>query len=177
MKEIELFFLEEIQIAIDLTKLKLNDNLVSYLNNLLAINYNNNLSKTYLSDLYKDCLEAKNKNEKFLKNKLLGDSSLITVGFFRDSIKRKQVSENYYIDMGKLAYQNASTCALDPQLFNSLSYHYEKCSNLLNEVSVHIKVCRDKDLLKVLEIWNITKSLSAQKRLAELGFVSRTEEE
>ena len=36
------------------------------------------LAKIYLSDLYKDCIEAKNKNEKFLRNKLLGDSSLIT---------------------------------------------------------------------------------------------------
>ncbi len=177
MKEIELFFLKEIQDTSSLMKLKFNEEIIHYLNNLLIFNLNNNLTELYLVDLFKDCLEAKSKNEKFMKNKLLGDCALLTSGYFRDSIKNKQISKSYYFDMGKVAYQNASNYATHPHLFISLCQNYERCSNLLNELSVHIRVYRDKDLLKVLDIWNLTKSLSAQKRLAELGFVSKTEDE
>lgn len=55
--------------------------------------------------------------------KKIGDMSLYISGFFRESLKRRVVSLDYYIQMGKNAYENLA-CLRDRDLFEELAHHF-----------------------------------------------------
>ena len=54
--------------------------------------------------------------------KRMGDMSLYISGFFRESLKRKRVSVEYYMHMGKSAYQSLSEFQQEGELFKELAF-------------------------------------------------------
>lgn len=60
-----------------------------------------------LAIMLKEAVESP-ESSKMVKYKKLGDKALYLSGFFRDYFINKCFSQNYYISMGKNAYQNTS---------------------------------------------------------------------
>ena len=60
------------------------------------------------------------------KNQLkkIGDTSLYLSGFFRESLKRKMISVDYYIQMGQNAYETLGDLQKEGDLFKELAQHF-----------------------------------------------------
>ena len=56
--------------------------------------------------------------------KKIGDMSLYISGFFRESLKRRLISLDYYMQMGKNAYENLAGLR-DKDLFEELAHHFK----------------------------------------------------
>ena len=67
--------------------------------------------------------------------KKIGDTSLYVSGFFRESLKKKLVSLDYYIDMGKGAYQAAAEQGCEPDLFKEMSSRFKDLTFVLFYIS------------------------------------------
>ncbi len=74
-----------------------------------------------LAEMYLNS-QASRKGSNDLKK--IGDMSLYISGFFRESLKRRLVSLDYYIQMGKNAYENLA-CFRDRDLFEELAHHFK----------------------------------------------------
>ena len=65
----------------------------------------------------------------------IGDHCLLIAGLFPDFIKKKNVSKQYIISIGKSAYLDVSTnhsSEYDETLFFNLSYNFHTLTKLLN---------------------------------------------
>ncbi|HLC19147.1 MAG TPA: hypothetical protein VJM57_09070 [Thermodesulfobacteriota bacterium] len=128
------------------------------------------LAFTYLKALGSDT------TEKSYLLKELGDVSLFTSGFFSDSLKRKIVDIDYYIDMGSGSYgwlaglygERKKTGELGA-LFSELSKKFKPFVDVLAEVSERSNITSSKDILRLYERWLYTKSRRTEAILRELG--------
>ena len=108
--------------------------------------------------------------------KELGDVSLFTSGFFSDSLKRKIVDIDYYIDMGACSYgwlasmhrEGKKTHGLE-SLFSELSEKFKEFVDVLAEVSERSGLTSSTDVLRLYERWLHTKSRRTEALLRELG--------
>lgn len=86
-------------------------------------------------------LKPKEERIEILKD--VGDSVLIQLGFFSDSIQKKKISKQYYINIGKNAYSELSN--LDyrfydiPNFFKQLSSCYDYLISLLARLNERTK--------------------------------------
>lgn len=127
----------------------------------------------------------------------LGDRALVTSGFFRQSLGRKLVSRQYYIDMGAAAYDALAGLlraagfgsralgddgghrgghkGLD-DIYSELSEAFEACSEVLGEVREAVRgegegQLSDGDIVALYEEWLATGNPRVAARLARLGVV------
>ena len=122
----------------------------------------------------------------------LGDRALVTSGFFRQSLTRKLVSRQYYLDMGAAAYDTlagllraagfggpvvgeGSSRGLD-DIYDELAHAFEACSEVLSEVRDAVRSddggqITDGDIVELYEEWLATGSPRIAARLARLGVV------
>ncbi len=103
---------------------------------------------------------------KLEKLKRLGDVSLYTAGFFSESLSRKIVDVDYYIEMGKTAYGN-----LLGKPFNELTRHFNRFVDVLAEISEETGTANKANILRLYEIWLKTRSEKAEKGLKEAGVI------
>jgi hypothetical protein len=104
----------------------------------------------------------------------VGDVSLYVAGFFQDSLTRKLVDVDYYIDMGGKAYQNVATRAAEQAmraLYQELAGRFASFVEVLAEVSDKTAQKNEKDLLRLYELWIRTRSDRAAKALHEAGII------
>lgn len=104
----------------------------------------------------------------------VGDVSLYVAGFFQDSLNRKLVDVDYYIDMGGTAYKQAAIRAeekLFRALYSELAEKFGKFVEVLAEVSDKTGQKTEKDILRIYEMWVRTKSDRAAKALKEVGII------
>lgn len=108
--------------------------------------------------------------------KELGDISLFTSGFFSDSLKRRVVDIDYYIDMGVNSYRGVAYLHGEDlnnrnitQLFSELAVKFRSFVDVLTEVSERCRLTSSKDVLRVYERWLRTKSRHAERLLRDLG--------
>lgn len=104
----------------------------------------------------------------------IGDVSLYVAGFFQDSLNRKLVDVDYYIDMGGAAYQQVANRAeedLRKALYLELAEKFGALVEVLAEVSDMTSQRSQKDILRIYEIWVKTKSERAAKALQEAGIL------
>lgn len=111
--------------------------------------------------------------------KRLGDVSLYTAGFFSESLTRKVIDVEYYIDMGKCAYSNLSNIIPDEdfsRLFGELSDRFTKFVDVLSEIS-EVTNATQKDpqnVLRMYDLWLRTSSEKAERQLKEVGIIPPT---
>lgn len=122
----------------------------------------------------------------------MGDRALVTSGFFRQSLSRKLVSRQYYLDMGAAAYDTLAGLlraagfggavvgegagrGLD-DIYDELAHAFEACSEVLSEVRDAVRgddagQLSDGDIVELYEEWLATGSPRIAARLARLGVV------
>jgi hypothetical protein len=102
----------------------------------------------------------------------VGDLSLFISGFFSDSLNRRLVDVDYYIQLGEHAY--ASLARRDGRfgdVFDELSGKFVAFVDVLSEVSEHSAITSNSDLLRLYEKWLRTKSRRSGDLLVARGIV------
>jgi len=153
------------------------------------------MAEFYLSNLLTGFIDArrisgKTFSERFLKAlgaegglkkillKELADSSLFISGFFHESLKRKIVDVDYYMDMGIISYNMLSEFFSGngrdynttlSSLYREMSEKFLKFADILDEVSEESSIKTARDLLRLYERWLRTKSKRTETLLRELG--------
>jgi hypothetical protein len=103
----------------------------------------------------------------------IGDTSLFVSGFFSDSLRRKVVDVDYYVNIGGYAYNALSrqeTDALSP-VFAELAKKFGGFVDVLSEVSERSACSSNSDLLRLYEKWLKTGSAHSGQLLIERGVV------
>ncbi len=104
--------------------------------------------------------------------KKLGDSSLYISGFFGDSLNRKMVDIDYYVDMGGVAYHSLASSAQDEKMsrmFGEFAARFPEFVDVLTFISQEAMIQTNGDLLKLYDRYIATGSRLAGEQLVEKG--------
>jgi hypothetical protein len=103
----------------------------------------------------------------------VGDAALFVSGFFSDSLNRKLVDVDYYVNIGGLAYQTLSRDEADTfsPAFAELAEKFVGFVDVLSEVSERTSCVSNADLLRLYERWLKTGSRRSGELLVERGVV------
>jgi hypothetical protein len=123
-----------------------------------------------LALMVKEALEVPQpENQKAMFRKI-GDISLYVAGYFQDSLNRKLVDVDYYIDMGGVAYQQVAARVGDIRpLYEELAEKFGTFVDVLAEVSDKTTPKTERDLLRIYETWVRTRSERSHRLLQEAG--------
>jgi hypothetical protein len=127
-----------------------------------------------LALLIKDALEQPQPEAQARMLRHVGDVSLYVAGFFQDSLNRKLVDVDYYIDMGGKAYQHVAVRSPEEvmrQTYDELANKFGTFVDVLADISVKTQPKTEADLLRLYEVWVRTRSERAAKALQEAGIV------
>lgn len=103
----------------------------------------------------------------------VGDLSLFISGFFADSLTRRLVDVDYYIQLGERAYGSLARRG-DPafgEVFDELAGKFTACVDVLSEVSERSALASNSDVLRLYEKWMRTRSRRSGDLLVERGIV------
>lgn len=107
--------------------------------------------------------------------KRLGDSSLYISGFFGDSLTRKIVDIDYYMDMGGVAYGELASTAADEtisKVYSEFSSSFTGFVDVLTYISQESLIQTNGDLLKLYNRYVTTGSRLAEEQLIEKGLLN-----
>jgi hypothetical protein len=127
-----------------------------------------------LAILVKEALEQPQPHAQSVLFRHIGDVSLYVAGFFQDSLNRKLVDVDYYIDMGGTAYQQVAMRAEEDimkSLYLELAEKFGTFVEVLAEVSDKTTPRSETDLLRMYELWVRTRSERAARALQEAGIL------
>lgn len=116
-------------------------------------------------------------NNKIKLFKELGDSSLFITGFFPDSFNRKVTDVDYYISLGKSAYENLSTIfdkihkSDFTLLFCELAEKFVAITDILSEISEESFTKWNDGILRLYERWLKTRSKRDERLLSKRGII------
>lgn len=134
-----------------------------------------NLSEEPLALLLKSAVEETQPQKRNDQFRRVGDLSLYVAGYFQESLNRKVVDVDYYIDMGGAAYQQVAARADDAaqrSTYEELAQKFARFVDVLADVSDATQVPRtEKDLLRLYEVWVRTRSERAAKALQDAGIL------
>lgn len=101
----------------------------------------------------------------------IGDLSLFVSGFFSDSLRRKLVDVDYYVQIGGYAYGSLSRAEADTlaPAFAELAAKFVAFVDVLGEVSERTSCASNTDLLRLYEKWLQTGSRRSGQLLVERG--------
>jgi hypothetical protein len=103
----------------------------------------------------------------------VGDLSLFISGFFSDSLNRRLVDVDYYIQLGERAYGSLARRG-DPafaEVYDELAEKFTAMVDVLTEVSERTALTSDRDVLRLYERWVRTRSRRSGELLASRGIV------
>lgn len=127
-----------------------------------------------LALMVKEALEQPQPQLQSQAFKQIGDVSLYIAGYFQDSLNRKLVDVDYYIDMGGQAYKRVAAKSEEEVLretYAELAHKFASFVEVLAEVSDKTTPKSETDLLRMYELWVRTKSGRAAKALQEAGIL------
>lgn len=107
--------------------------------------------------------------------KKLGDTSLYISGFFGDSLRRKVIDIDYYVDIGGMAYANLASQVSDDlqsQVFREFSSRFVEFVDVLTYISQNTMIQTNQDLLRLYERYIATGSELAKDQLVEKGILT-----
>lgn len=107
--------------------------------------------------------------------KRLGDTSLYISGFFGDSLNRKLVDIDYYIEMGGAAYNSLAQYSSGNSLsevYSCFSIKFIDFVDVLTYMSQKTRLQSDKDLLRLCDRYLATGSKLAEDQLLEQGLLN-----
>jgi hypothetical protein len=164
------------------------------------------LVETYLVDLLQHYLDAKNlydpeydeagrktpktlaemylcansTDDQILKVELLkklGDRSLYMSGFFGDSLQRKAVDVDYYVNMGGVAYATLASCVrqdTSAKVYSTISRRFIDFVDVLTYISHNSFIKSNESILRLYDRYLTTGSELAREKLTEMGVLPLT---
>jgi hypothetical protein len=168
------YFHELVTSALENQKVSARPETEFYLVNLMNQFMCARLPEEPLALMVKEALEQPRPEQQKNLFKQVGDTSLYVAGYFQDSLNRKLVDVDYYIDMGGTAYNQVAERADEEIvrcLYRELAEKFAAFVEVLNEISVLTSQKTEKDLLRLYETWIRTRSERAAKALQEAGIL------
>jgi hypothetical protein len=165
------FFKDALDKAIQNQRIDISDEASFYIMSLLlsAMKINPHASDKSLAEKYM-VAQGKEQSEEL---KIVGDYSLMIAGIWWQSLLRKSVDVDYYINIGSKSYQKASEVAPKRlgDLFEELSENFVNFTNLLMEATKSISEANmtNHDILRMYEVWLRTHNAFIEQRLRSLG--------
>ncbi len=114
--------------------------------------------------------------ERFEQLKKLGDSSLYISGFFSDSFQRKIIDIDYYVDMGRMAYDSLAINVDEDtfsKLYKEISLKFMALVDVLSLISQRSKMMDQENILRMMDLYSKTGSSLAEENLNEKGVFTR----
>lgn len=123
-------------------------------------------------------LKANSETPKLRAEKLkrLGDSSLYISGFFSDSFQRKIIDVDYYVDIGKIAFDTLSHDVEEDtfsRLYKEMSHQFLGLVDVLSLISKKAKMTDDKNILRMMDLYSKTGSSLIEETLTKKGIFNR----
>jgi hypothetical protein len=136
---------------------------------------NGSVREEPLAIMVKEALEEPAPSVQCARFRHIGDVSLYVGGYFQDSLNRKLVDVDYYIDMGGAAYQHAASRCSEEEIlrtvYEELAAKFAAFIEVLADVSEKTTPRTERDLLRLYELWVRTRSERAAKALQEAGIL------
>lgn len=113
---------------------------------------------------------------RFEKLKNLGDSSLYISGFFSDSFQRKIIDVDYYVDIGRMAYDSLSSDVEEDtfaRLYKEISNQFLSLVDVLSLISQKAKITDEENILRMMDVYAKTGSTLIEETLAEKGVFNK----
>jgi hypothetical protein len=179
------FFQDSVNQAIKNQRVHAEESTAVYLANLLTcFSRSENLFETGadgpqlrpLASFYSEAVNAVSGHERSIALQRLGDVALFIAGMFSQSLRRKPVDIDYYINMGGNAYgylaniqqRKLNGTALG-DIFLELSGKFVSFVDVLGEVGESLHSSTNTDLLRLYEIWLRTGSKRTRDQLLKHG--------
>jgi hypothetical protein len=130
-----------------------------------------------LAEMY---LLANNTDDQFMKVELLkkmGDRSLYMSGFFGESLQRKAVDVDYYVQMGGVAYATLASCVRQDttaRIYSTISRRFIDFVDVLTYISHNSFVKSNESILRLYDRYLTTGSELAREKLSEMGVLPLT---
>ena len=178
---IQSYFHQSLQTALDNNKLRVEDETIGYLVRLLS-NFlhsdklfeesEDGLHIRPLALYYAEAISLSSRSNRHRVLQQLGDVALFISGLFADSLERKLVDVDYYIAMGGNAYgylADNERRVVFAQIFAELSRNFVGFVDVLSEINESSNNRNHRNILRTYEIWAKTGSPRAARRLRALG--------
>ena len=129
-----------------------------------------------LAELYGEAVHADSAESRDRSLRRLGDLALFVSGFFSQSLGRRLVDVDYYIEMGGRAYgflaesmrvSRTSTALRD--VFSELAYKFSGIAEALSGIGENFAIRTSGDALRLYEIWQCSGNRAAAERLRAIG--------
>lgn len=131
------------------------------------------------AEMYLTAINSENPKNKELM-RIVADRSLYLTGFFADSLQRKTVDIDYYIEIGSAAYSNLHSWSREDSLsdvYMTFSKRFGDFVEVLNYISEKSLVQANQDVLRLYDRYMRTGSELAREKLNELGVVTVPKEQ
>lgn len=105
----------------------------------------------------------------------LADRSLYISGFFSDSLERKLVDVDYYVEMGGTAYASLASAVREDtraQVFRVFSKRFVEFVDVLNFISQRTRITNNQSILRLYDRYLRTGSELAREQLIEMGVLT-----
>lgn len=127
-----------------------------------------------LTFLLKGALEERHPEVSKKMFRKLGDLSLYFAGFFQESLQKKMVDVDYYIEIGGTAYSEVASRTPEnnaAEMYGEMSQKFGSLVDVFSEMSALTLPKTEQNLLKIYENWIQTKNKKAEKILMESGIL------
>lgn len=125
-----------------------------------------------LAEMYLYANNAQDQKVKVELLKKLGDRSLYMSGFFGDSLQRKIVDVDYYVNMGGVAYATLATCVREDttaKVYSTISRRFIDFVDVLTYISHSSLIKSNESVLRLYDRYMTTGSELAREKLTEMG--------
>jgi hypothetical protein len=111
--------------------------------------------------------------ERFERFKRVGDTALFLSGLFTDCLERSLVPPSYYIDLGKLSYQQLAQSGARQlrEMFADLALRFTDLVRVLGEISSRDLFASAQDTLRIYRRWVLTRSGADASQLVRRGII------
>jgi hypothetical protein len=176
------FFQEVVSGAIKNQGVNTSDHTECYLVNLLSTFANTQVDDEPLALKLASAMDA-SPDERARHLKEVGDTSLYVSGFFAESLQRKLVDVDYYIQMGRSSYGELARyfrgyrqSEVFGEVYDELGTKFPRYVDVLAEISEQTSVTSNLGLVQLYERWLKTGSEWMERRLREHGVLPKKSE-
>jgi len=133
-----------------------------------------------LAEMY---LHANNSQDQSVKVELLkklGDRSLYMSGFFGESLQRKIVDVDYYVNMGGAAYATLASCVREDttaKIYSTISRRFIDFVDVLTYISHNSLINSNESVLRLYDRYMTTGSELAREKLTEMGVLPMAQDQ